>query len=98
MPQLVGLANRFRERGLVILGISVDDPPAAIRAFAAEYGANYPMLVGLGQDRFLEGLGYQGVLPFTALVGADGRIVDRITGLRTTADWERRILRTLEAP
>jgi thiol-disulfide isomerase/thioredoxin len=92
MPQLQELSEKYRDRGLTIIGISVDDTPDAIRAAAAEYKITYPMLVGVGQDPFLYGLGYEDVLPFSILIRADGTIADRITGLKTTDDWERRIL------
>jgi thiol-disulfide isomerase/thioredoxin len=91
MPQLVGFADKFRDRGLNIVGVSTDDTPDAIRAFAAEYKVNYPMLVGLGQDAFLRSVGYEDVLPLSILIRADGTIAERIRGIKTTDDWERRI-------
>jgi thiol-disulfide isomerase/thioredoxin len=92
MPQLVGFAAKFRDRGLTIIGVSVDDAPDAIRAFAAEYKVTYPMLVGLGQDAFLKSVGYEGNVPMSILIRADGTVSDRIVGLETTDAWERRIL------
>ena len=90
-PQLVSLSEKFKSRGLTILGISVDDMPDAIRAFASEYKVSYPMLVGVGHDDILRRIGYQDVLPFSILVDKSGSVVGEITGLETTADWERRI-------
>jgi len=92
MPQLVGFADKFGDRGLRIVGISTDDAPDAIRAFAAEYKVNFPMLVGLGEDAFLRSIGYQDTLPLSILIRADGTIAERITGIKTTPEWERRIL------
>jgi thiol-disulfide isomerase/thioredoxin len=92
MPQLVDLAAKFRDRGLTIIGVSTDDQPDAIRAFAAEYKVTYPMLVGLGQDAFLRGLGYNDTLPASILIKADGTVSERFVGIRTTGDWERKIL------
>ena len=90
-PELVKFAEKYRDRGLRVIGISTDDTPEAIRAFAAEFGVTYPMLVGLKQDAFLQSVGYQGTLPLTLLVGKDGTIRDQITGLRRVAEWERMI-------
>ena len=90
-PQLVALSEKFKPRGVAIIGISVDDQPDAVRAFASEFGVRYPMLVGLGHDGFIRSLGYQDLLPFSVLVQADGTIAGQITGLKTTADWESRI-------
>ncbi len=90
-PELVTFAERYKSRGLRVIGISTDDTPDVIRAFAAEFNVPYPMLVGLNQDAFLKSLGYQGSLPLTLLVGRDGTIREQVTGLRRTAEWERMI-------
>jgi thiol-disulfide isomerase/thioredoxin len=91
MPQLNALAQKFKPRGVTIIGISVDDTPDKIREFAAEYKAVYPMLVGLGHEEFVQNLGYTGLLPFSILVRPDGTVAGQVTGLKTTADWEERI-------
>jgi len=96
MPQLEALAAKFKDRGLIVIGISADDKPDAIRAIASEYKISYRMLVGLGQDALLRELGYEDVLPYSVLVRADGTVSDRITGLATTEDWERRIAALLQ--
>jgi len=90
-PQLVSLSEKFKSRGLTILGISVDDMPDAIRAFASEFKVSYPMLVGTGHEDVIQRLGYEEVLPFSILIDKTGSVVGEITGIETTADWERRI-------
>ena len=49
------------------------------------------MLVGVGHEDFIRRLGYEEMLPFSILVDKNGIVVGQITGLETTADWERRI-------
>jgi thiol-disulfide isomerase/thioredoxin len=90
-PELVKFAETYRDRGLRVIGISADDTPDLIRAFAAEFGVPYPMLVGLRQDAFLQSIGYQGSLPLTLMIAKDGTIREQITGLRRVAEWERMI-------
>jgi thiol-disulfide isomerase/thioredoxin len=91
MPQLVELADKYKGQGLQVVGISVDDNPADIRQFAAEYKVTYPMLVGLGQDAFLNSLGYQDTVPISVLIRADGTVDTVLQGITTTDDWEKRI-------
>ncbi len=91
MPQLVALQDEFKDKGLTILGISVDDNADEIRKFAAEYKVTYPMLVGLGQDALLHALGYEDSVPISVLVRANGTISTRLIGITTTDDWEKRI-------
>ena len=91
MPQLVDLAAKYKDKGLQVVGISVDDKPDDIRQFAAEYKVTYPMLVGLGQDALLNSLGYEGSVPISVLIRADGTIGSVLQGITTTDDWEKRI-------
>jgi thiol-disulfide isomerase/thioredoxin len=91
MPQLVELAAKFKAKGLQVVGISVDDEADKIREFAAEYKVTYPMLVGLGQDAFLNSLGYEGTVPMSIMIRADGTVANVLTGIMTTEDWEKRI-------
>ena len=59
-----------------------NDDPVSIEAFSAEIGMNYPRLYG--QEDAMEvakhyGNGVGG-LPYTVIVGRDGKIVARKTG------------------
>jgi thiol-disulfide isomerase/thioredoxin len=90
-PQLMALADKYRARGLAVVGLNVDDNPEAVRAFANEFKVNYPMLVGLGQTGLLEAVGYEGELPLSLLIKADGTINEIVLGLHKTPDWERMI-------
>ena len=91
MPQLEARSVKFKDRGLAIVGLSVDDEPEEIRKVAQEFKITYPMLVGLGQGDLIRGLGYQDALPLSILIRADGTVAGRVTGLMTTGDWERKL-------
>ena len=93
MPQLEALSTKFKDRGLTVVGISVDDSPEEIQKIAKEYKITYPMLVGLGQENLIRSLGYQDLLPLSILIRADGTVAERVTGIRTTEDWERKLSR-----
>lgn len=75
MPMLSELQQGWQTRGLQIVGIALDDPGRAAE-FAARMGVNYPILVG-STDVVLTGRRYgnsSGMLPFSVLVGRDGRV------------------------
>ena len=91
MPQLVALYQQYKDKGLTIIGISIDDSPAEIRAFAKEYSVDYPLLVGAGRDDVLAAFGYFGAVPMSIFINAEGRITASVPGVATTATWERRI-------
>lgn len=98
MPQLEALSVKYRDKGLTIVGLSVDDDPADIQRVAQEFKITYPMLVGLGQEKLIQGLGYQSLLPLSILIRADGTIAGRVTGLMATGDWERKLRQLLQVP
>lgn len=91
MPQLDALSRKYKERGLTILGISVDDQAADIRRFAAEFKVGYPLLVGLNRPDVQAAFGWEGLLPTSVFVRKDGTIAARLVGLQTEGYWERQI-------
>ena len=86
IPQFVQLADRYRDKGLTILGVSTDDEPADLRRFAPTLKMNYPVLVGLGQDKFLETYEADGGIPVTWFIRADGSVAGKHEGYNTL-DW-----------
>ena len=84
MPALERLWRRYRDRGLVVVGVSADRGDAGpVRRFLRETGVSFPVLL----DRAGEVRRRYEVwaLPFTYLVGRDGRLRGRAVGER---DWD----------
>ena len=91
VPGFVELQEEYRDQGLVVLGLSVDDPVSRITAFAAEFKVNYPMLVGLGRDDVQEAYGPILGMPTTFFIKRDGTVCKTHTGLATKDDVEKDI-------
>lgn len=74
MPYLQELASEYEDRGLVMVGISVDDRRArdAVEAFLDESGVDYDILLDPRMSS-MDRLGVLG-LPATYLVGPDGTL------------------------
>lgn len=85
MPSIQRLYDRYRERGLRVVGVAVDDPPFAdrVRAFVAEHQLTFDILhEGSGKvERDYRSRG----LPATYIIGRDGRI--RVIRQGAT-DWD----------
>ena len=84
VPMLIDAQNQWGDEGLQILGVAVDTPDAA-GAFAADYAINYPVLADATegarvQDRYTAEGAPAGVLPYTAVIDRNGRVVARIAG------------------
>lgn len=77
MPLLDRTQQRLAANGLQVIGIAVDSADAT-RAFLADFPVAYPILVddpdsgGDVSTRFGDN---RGVLPYTVLIGRDGRIL-----------------------
>jgi thiol-disulfide isomerase/thioredoxin len=81
MPALNGIREAYRERGVEVIGIGVDNAEK-IRAFRDRLGIGLPLLVaGAGGSELARALGnLAGVLPYTVLVTPAGAIQQRRIG------------------
>ena len=75
MPELVELQADMASHNLQIIGIGIDSP-SNIQQFSEKLKISYPLLVaGLEGTELSRQFGNQGGgLPFTVLIGADGRV------------------------
>ena len=94
MPWFVELQSEYGPQGLQIVGVAMDDSSTEdIAKFAKEMGVNYPVL--LGKEAVGEAYGGVPALPESFFIGRDGKIVDKIIGLRGKADIEDSIKKAL---
>jgi peroxiredoxin len=76
IPSFVDLQRKYRERGLVVIGIGIDRPDK-VRRFVEEYGVDYVNLVG-GEDATEVSIQYgnrTAALPYSVIIDRAGRIV-----------------------
>jgi peroxiredoxin len=92
IPGFVDLQNKYRDKGLIVIGVSVDDTIEQLRPFAAAYKMNYPVLLGSGRDDVLEAFGPIWGFPTTYLIGRDGRLCRKLLGLHPAETFEKEIL------
>ncbi len=95
MPWFVDLQNQYRSQGLQIVGVAMDDGSKEdISKFAKDMGVNYPILIG--KESVGEQYGGVPALPETFLIGRDGKVVDKIIGLKGKAEIEDAIKKALD--
>jgi cytochrome c biogenesis protein CcmG/thiol:disulfide interchange protein DsbE len=75
LPELEKLHARYRDRGLTVIGISVDGPrnAAKVRPFAGKLRVRFP--VAIDRDENIQQLYQVKACPTTFLIAPDGRIV-----------------------
>lgn len=81
IPGFVKLQARLEARGLQFIGVAVDERDK-VRAYAKEVGINYPLLVGeIDTFEVSKAFGNEvGALPFTVIIGRDGKVVRAVLG------------------
>lgn len=81
MPELDRFASSQGANGTQVVGIALDDADA-VRAFLRRTPVAYPILVDVAgpRDSGVQLGNPKGVLPFTVLVGADGRVLKQKLG------------------
>lgn len=96
IPRFAGWQQKYGQRGLQILGVSMDDGEAPVREFYRKHRLNYPVVMG---DEKL-GEAYGGILglPVTFLIDIDGRIRYQHDGATDLDVMEREIREMLPRP
>jgi thiol-disulfide isomerase/thioredoxin len=96
IPHFVELQNKYGDKGLQIIGVSMDDGPEPVREFYQRFKMNYPVVMGNAQTGEL----YGGVLglPIAYLIGRDGRIIAKHIGATDISLFAREIKTQLQVP
>lgn len=93
-PALQAVWERYRDRGVVLLGVAYTDTERGARAFVEEFRQTYPNGLDIG-TRISEMYHIQGV-PETFIINRDGEVVEFIMQPLTEAALVERLERLLE--
>jgi len=93
-PQLVDLYNEYKDDGLLVLGVSIDEQRVSVvKPFMDEYGVNYPTVIDKGtiMDKYGPTMG----IPTTYIIGKEGSLRYFAVGPVTKKEIEPRIQKLL---
>ena len=93
-PDLARAWERFRDRGVVLVGVLYQDTPAAARRYVEELGGDWPLARDPG-GRTALAYGVYGI-PETYFIAADGTVAFKHVGAISYADLAERIIELLE--
>lgn len=94
MPWIVDLQQKYASKGLQVLGVAMDDAgPDEIAKFTRQMGVNYPVVIG--KDEVADSYGGLPFLPTTFYIGRDGKIVDKVLGIKGRGEIEDDIKKAL---
>lgn len=78
-PQFAELHRKYQDRGVVVIGVALDEP-AAVRQYVEEHEVPYPIV--LGDPAVAEHFGGIRGIPTTFIIDRQGRITNRHVGFR----------------
>jgi thiol-disulfide isomerase/thioredoxin len=91
IPGFVRIQEKYRDKGLVIVGYSVDDTAEKAKAYAAEYKMNYPILLGEGREDVQDAYGPIWGIPASFIISKDGKVCRRHMGIAPEAVFEKEV-------
>lgn len=88
IPELVKAHDKYQKKGLVVLGIGLEDKAESVRDFMKAYEMNYPVLLAAEKGiPLMQALGNSKAgLPFTIVINRKGEIVARKLGVMKAED------------
>lgn len=90
IPSLIELQRNYADRGLVVLGVSIDEGgPGVVRPIVKQAGINYPILIA--NDAMLTAFGGIEAIPTSFIIDRSGRITAKHVGLADKAAFEASI-------
>jgi len=89
IPHFVELQNQYGPKGLVVIGVSLDEQgPEGVGKFVKQLAVNYPVV--MGNEKIADAYGIEG-FPTTFVIDRHGRIVSRYIGYNDKAVFEKEI-------
>lgn len=91
IPALVALYRDYKDRGFVVLGVSVDSEVPLVKPYARAMKMNYPVLIGAGRKEFSDAFGPFVGFPTSVILARDGTVCVRHLGLVSRSLLEQQI-------
>ena len=88
IPGFIALQKQYDDQGLVVIGVSLDNEPAVVRRFMADFGMNYRVV--LGDLMLLQAFGGTAI-PTTVIIDRAGDIAARHVGFTPRQTFENEI-------
>ena len=94
IPDFVALQNQYKDKGLVVVGISLDQAgKQVVSAFVKDHKMDYPIV--MGDEAVASSYGDIQAIPTTFIIDPKGNIVGKHEGLTDKATFETEIKKLL---
>jgi thiol-disulfide isomerase/thioredoxin len=92
IPGFIELQKKYGDRGLQIIGLSVDDSLNLAKTYATQMKMNYPILLAEGKEDILKAYDPIPSIPVSIIIDRGGRIVSRHLGIASMDVFEKEIV------
>ena len=97
-PRLAALHNKYKDQGLEIIGVNMDYDMVNLRPFAEHYGMTWRQTYdGKGWDNAISNRFGVASIPFTLVIGRDGKIAEPIIAQEVSNLREKAVFKALAA-
>ena len=91
IPGFIELQKKYGDRGLQIIGLSVDDTQKMAKDYVDAMKMNYPVLLAEGKEDILKAYDPIPSIPVSIIIDRQGRIVSRHLGIAAMDVFEKEI-------
>ena len=91
IPGFIDLQKKYGQRGLQIIGLSVDDSLPTAKKYADEMKMNYPVLLAEGKEDILMAYDPIPSIPVSVVIGRDGKTCSKHVGIAPMDVFEKEI-------
>lgn len=95
IPDFIKLYNNYKDKGLMIIGISLDTDTDKLKDFCRNMGINYP--IAMSDDKVTGAYGGIQYIPTTFIIDKEGNIVKKYVGFTKYSEFESQIKKLLES-
>jgi len=90
IPDFIELQKKYGEKGLVIVGVSLDEQgPSVVKPFITQLGISYPIV--MGDEKIVQDFGGVEGIPTTFIIDREGKIVGRHVAFTPLETFEKEI-------
>lgn len=90
IPGFIELQKKYGEKGLVVVGVSLDEQgPAVVKPFMQQFGMNYPVV--MGDEKITQDFGGVAAIPTTFIIDKNGNIAAKHVGYAPKETFEKEI-------
>lgn len=93
IPHLVDLYGKYKDKNLVIVGVSLDDTQTPVKPFMDEFHMDYPVV--MGDDAIQKAYGGIQGIPTAFIIDKTGKIAQKYIGYRDENTFEQQIQKLL---